>query len=54
MEQRELQIFSTDGVWLGSLPLPKFFNHIRIFGDRLFLLDANVEMCMYEYKIVDK
>lgn len=54
MEQRELHIFSPDGVWLGRMHIPVFYSGIRIFGDRLFLLDGGVEMCVYEYKIVEK
>jgi hypothetical protein len=48
----EFQIFDEDGVWLTCVNVP---NHglTFIFGDRLFFLDSNEELCLYEYKIVD-
>ncbi|MCK4766571.1 MAG: hypothetical protein KAW12_30540 [Candidatus Aminicenantes bacterium] len=46
-----LEIFDKEGVLLGSLPTPKHVNRIRIFGDRLFLVDTYEGMCVYEYKI---
>jgi len=50
----EFEIFNNDGILLGKLPIPKNFDNMRIFQDRLFLFDYNEEMCVYEYKIVEK
>lgn len=48
-----LDIFDKDGVMLGRIPRPKE-GTIRIFDDRLYIVDASTEMCVYEYKIVEK
>jgi len=50
----EFEIFDNGGVLIGKLPIPQNFNHMRIFNDRLYLIDRNEEMCVYEYKIVEK
>ena len=50
----EFEIFDNDGVLLCKLPPPQNFNIMRIFQDRLYLIDRKEEMCVYEYKIVDK
>ena len=50
----KLEIFSEDGVLLGEIPLPHFADVIRIFGDRLFLIDRERGVTVYEYKIVEK
>ncbi len=47
----ELEVFSTKGEFLGRFPLSHYVNSIRIFKDRLFILDSNHGMCIYEYKI---
>ena len=50
----EFEIFDNDGVLLGKILPPKNFNFMRIFNERLFLVDRKEEMCVYEYKIIDK
>ena len=52
----DLKIFNSDGILLCTMPLPvKWIEpRIRIFGDRLFLIETENEMCVFEYKIVDK
>jgi len=50
----EFEIFNNDGILLGKLPIPQNFDNMRIFQDRLYLFDYNEEMCVYEYKIIDK
>jgi len=52
----DFHIFNTDGIFLGSVPVPKHgkeFRH-RIFGSRLFLFDIWQGECMYEYRIMEK
>jgi len=50
----ELEIFDNDGILLGNLPIPQNFNYMRIFQDLVYLIDRDEEMCVYEYKIVEK
>jgi len=50
----EFKIFDNNGVLLGNLSPPQNFNIMRIFQDRLYLIDRKEEMCVYEYKIVEK
>ncbi len=50
----ELQIFRKDGKLLWKLPLDHFADDIRIFNDRLFILDKYRGMNYYEYRIVDR
>lgn len=47
----ELLIYDTDGVLLGIIPLTSFIDNFRIFGNRLFLVDAVRSMIVAEYKI---
>jgi len=50
------EIFDKDGFLLCRLPLPENINisSYRIFGNRIFFIDRTTEMCVYEYKIVEK
>ena len=50
----EFEIFKNEGILLGKLPIPKNFNEMRIFDDRLYLIDGIEKMAVYEYKIVEK
>lgn len=50
----QLEIYSPDGILLGSLPLEHFADDIRIKEDRVYLLDRMRGMQFYEYKIVEK
>lgn len=52
----DFHIFDSDGIFLGTIPLPepgKELRH-RIFRDRLFLYDIWQGECVYEYRIVEK
>jgi sugar lactone lactonase YvrE len=49
-----LDIFGPDGVLLGELPLTHFADVIRIAGDRLFLIDRERGVTVYQYRIVEK
>jgi hypothetical protein len=49
------EIFDSDGILLGYLPLPAVNTvNFRIFNDRMYFIDISNEMCVYEYKIVEK
>lgn len=50
----DLEIFGEDGVLLGSIPSPKHVNNMRIFGNRLYIIDTFIKMCVYEYIILEK
>jgi hypothetical protein len=50
----KLEIFSGDGVLLGEIPITHFADVIRVFGDRLFLIDRERGVTVYEYRIVEK
>jgi hypothetical protein len=50
----KLEIFDGDGVLLGEVPLTHFADVIRVFGDRLFLIDRERGVTVYEYRIVEK
>ncbi|MCP4724502.1 MAG: hypothetical protein GY863_05685 [bacterium] len=52
----DFHIFNSEGVFLGSIPLPVDWQDfsIRIFGDRLFMIEENKLMTVHEYRIVDK
>jgi sugar lactone lactonase YvrE len=50
----KLEIFSGDGVLLGEIPLAHFVDVIRAAGDRLFLIDRERGVTVYEYRIVEK
>jgi sugar lactone lactonase YvrE len=49
----KLEIFSPDGVLLGTIPLDHFVDSIRIAGDNLFLIDAGHGAKVYHYKIIE-
>jgi len=50
----EFEIFDKEGILLGKMPIPEQRGRMRIIGDRLFMINSSEEMCVYEYKIVDK
>jgi hypothetical protein len=50
----KLEIFSPDGILLGSLPLDHFVDVIRIVKDHLFLIDSGHGAKVYHYKIIEK
>jgi sugar lactone lactonase YvrE len=49
----KLEVFAEDGVLLGEIPLTHFVDVIRIAGDRLFLIDRERGVTVYQYKIVE-
>jgi len=50
----KLEIFATDGILLGEIPLNHFADSIRIIGDNLFLFDRDRGVKYYQYKIIEK
>lgn len=50
----KLEVFDPDGVLLGEVPLTHFVDAIRVFGDRLFLIDRERGVTVYEYRIEEK
>lgn len=50
----KLEIFDSDGVLLGEIPIDHFVSAIRIFKDNLFLIDVERRAKIYHYKIVEK
>lgn len=49
----QLEVYDQEGILLGKIPIDHFVDNIRIFGDRMFLLDKNRGMQFYEYRIKD-
>jgi hypothetical protein len=49
-----LDVFDGEGVLLGALPLTHFVDVLRIWGDRLFLIDRERGVKVYQYRIVEK
>jgi hypothetical protein len=50
----KLEVFDSDGLLLGEIPLTHFVDGIRIWKDRLFLLDRDRGARFYEYQIVEE
>ena len=50
----ELEIYSSEGLLLGKLPLKYMFYMMRIFTDRIYFIDSDRAMCIYEYKIIER
>ena len=50
----KLEIFDGEGVLLGEIPLTHFADVIRVAGDRLFLIDRERGVTVYQYRIVEK
>jgi len=51
---RKFEIFDSDGILLGYLPLPdKYQYNFQIYKDRMYFPHID-ECCIYEYKIVEK
>lgn len=46
-------VFEKNGEFLGKIPLGHFADNVKIFGDRLYILEKDNEMCVYEYRIIE-
>jgi hypothetical protein len=50
----EFNVFDSDGIQLFKVAFPNVrFDSMSIYDDRLYLIDAGNESCVYEYRIVD-
>jgi hypothetical protein len=45
-------VFEKNGEFLGEIPLRHFADRVKIFGDLLYILEKDNEMCVYVYRIV--
>ncbi len=45
-------VFEKNGEFLGEIPFTHFADNVKIFGDRLYILEKDNEMCVYEYRIL--
>jgi hypothetical protein len=45
-------VFDKNGELLGKFPLTHFADTVKISGDRLYILEKDNEMCVYEYRII--
>ncbi len=52
-EKLVFQIFDAGGVWLGSLPTPRYFTDLRIRRSQLFLLDDE-NTAIYQFSIEER
>jgi hypothetical protein len=46
-------VFENNGEFLGKIPLTHFADRVKISHDRLYILEKDNEMCVYEYRIQD-
>ena len=50
----EFDVFDKNGILLFKVPFPNVrFTNFSIYTDRFYLIDAQYESCVYEYRIVD-
>jgi hypothetical protein len=50
----EFDVFDSGGILLFKVPFPnQIFSNFSIYGDRVYLVDAVNESCVYEYRIKD-
>ncbi len=47
----QLEVYNQEGILLGKIPVDHFVDNIRIFENRVLLLDKNRGMQFYEYRI---
>jgi sugar lactone lactonase YvrE len=50
----KLEIYAPDGVLLGEIPLTQFVDGICLMDDKLFLLDRDRGVKLYEYQITER
>jgi hypothetical protein len=50
----QLEVYDSEGVLLGAIPVKHFVDDIFLHGDHIYLLDRMRGMQFFEYKIVDK
>jgi hypothetical protein len=47
-------VFDKDGEFLGKIPIDHFADRMKISGNRLYILEKDNEMCVYEYRIIEE
>ncbi|MCP4725168.1 MAG: 6-bladed beta-propeller [bacterium] len=47
-----LEVFDENGTLLKKFPLTHFADDMKIFGDRIFIIDRYREMAVFEYRII--
>jgi len=47
-------LFNAEGHLLGKIPITHHAGIVRIFQDRLYILETRHEMCVYSYRIVEQ
>jgi hypothetical protein len=50
----KLEIFAPTGEMLGAIPINHFCDCLRVFGDKLYIVDECRGMQIYEYTIIEK
>jgi hypothetical protein len=51
----EFEVFDPVGILLFKVAFPNVpFDNFSIFDDRVYLIDSQLESCVYEYKIVEE
>jgi len=50
----EIEIFGTDGILLGKIPLDQIVDNFRIFGDRLYIIDKVRGMQIHVFTIIER
>jgi len=57
IEELILEVYNPEGILLTRVPsevIPSLQKLQQIHGDRVFFIDTYIQMCVYEYKIVEK
>ncbi|MCP4726033.1 MAG: 6-bladed beta-propeller [bacterium] len=49
----KLEVFDNEGILLAEFPLSHFCDVIRVFNDKIYIIDTFRGMCIYEYSIID-
>ncbi|MFC1729911.1 6-bladed beta-propeller [candidate division KSB1 bacterium] len=49
----EFNLFNDEGILLGNLPLNVHADAMRIFGNSVYIIDTQYEMCVYKYNIIE-
>lgn len=50
----EFNIFDKDGILLTTIPLTHFVDSMKIYGDKLYIIDRMRGMQIFEYRIVER
>lgn len=51
----KMEIFDNDGILLGYVPMPdKYALNFKIIGNSIYFFERDFNMCIYEYKIIEK